>query len=155
TLRGLRFFFDYLDNKDEEIANDAFQELGRFEPADLRQFGPILPADRIVRWLEDPATPPSRYGLYAMLLGHCGTVKHAAVLRKLLDDPKVWAKSNIGDLVTAYTMLKPKDGWAYLAGILKTPAHDFNQRYGALRAVRFFWESQPPVIARKDLLEGV
>jgi hypothetical protein len=153
--QGLRYFLDYLSNKDEEIATDAFKELASLDPEVLRRFARTLPADRIARRLEDPSTPVFHYGVYASLLGYCGTARHAAVLRKLLDDLIRREQPGRDSMLAAYTMLKPKDGWAYLSGIIKDPSKDFNLRYGALRAIRFFWESEPFIIPRKDLLAGI
>ena len=36
-------------------------------------------ATELVKWLKDPDTPAFRIGLYASLLGHCGTPKDVAV----------------------------------------------------------------------------
>src|SRR5207249_9787356 len=83
--KRLRFFFDYLDNADIEISNDAYKEFGNADYKDYRDMAKKLPADKIAKWLEDPNTPAFRYGLYASMLGHCGTEKHGELLRKLLD----------------------------------------------------------------------
>jgi len=84
----LRYYFDYLDNKDTEISNDAYKEFGNADYKDYRDMAKELPADKIAKWLEDPNTPAFRYGLYASMLGHCGAAKHAALLRTMLDDPQ-------------------------------------------------------------------
>lgn len=151
----LRFFFDYLDNPDLEISNDAYKEFGN---ADYKDFGDMvkdLPADKIAKWLQDPNTPAFRYGLYASMLGHCGKSQHAALLRQMLDDPQKRVSTGVDGILAGYIMLKPKQGWAYLNDILKDPAKEFMLRYAALRAVRFFWESRPDVMDKKDLVEGV
>ena len=151
----LRFFFDYLDNADIEISNDAYKEFGNADYKDYRDMAKKLPADKIAKWLEDPNTPAFRYGLYASMLGHCGTEKHGELLRKMLDDPKVRAGSGVDGVFAGYVMLKPKDGWKYLRGVLADPKQEFMVRYAALRSIRFFWESRPDVIDKKQLVEGV
>ncbi len=151
----LRFFFDYLDNSDLEISNDAYKEFANASYNDYHTMAKKLPADKIAKWLRDPETPSFRFGLYASMLGHCGTDKHAALLRKLLDDPEKRLNSGVDGMLAGYTMLKPKEGWSYIQGILKDPKKEFMLRYAALRAARFFHDSRPDVIDKKELVKGV
>jgi hypothetical protein len=151
----LRFFFDYLDNADQEVSLDAFKEFAAAPYQDYRDMAKDLPADRIAFWLRDTKTNPTRYGLYASMLGHCGKPEHAADLRRMLDDPL--RKSSMGNdgLLAGYIMLAPHEGWAYLTGILRDASKDFSTRYAALRTVRFFWDLRPDLIAQKDLIAGI
>jgi hypothetical protein len=114
-----------------------------------------LPADKIAKWLQDPETPAFRFGLYASMLGHCGNDKHAALLRKMLDDEQKRLSTGVDGVLAGYTMLKPKEGWAYVCGVLKDPSKEFMLRYAALRAARFFWDSRPDVVNHKDVSNGV
>jgi hypothetical protein len=151
----LRFFFDYLDNADLEIANDAYKEFANADYKDTRKVAKECPADKIAKWLQDPATPAFRHGLYALMLGDCGGEKHAEILRKLLDDSQKQASTGVDGMLAAYTMLKPKEGWAYIKDILSDAKKEFMLRYAGLRAIRFFWASRPDLIPEKDLVEGV
>jgi hypothetical protein len=151
----LRYCFNYLDNAELEIAMDAFQE---FANADYKEYCDIakkLPADKIAGWLKDPKTPTFRFGLYASLLGHCGREKHAKVLRTLLDNPEKWPQIGLDGMLVGYTMIKPKEGWAYVRGILDNPKKDFQLRYAALKGVRFLWEIRPDLVKKKDLVDGL
>ena len=150
----LRFFFDYLDNADLEISNDAYKEFGNAGYKDYQEMAKHLPADKIAKWLEDPETPAFRFGLYASMLGHCGNSKHADLLRKMLDDPQKRMNSGIDGILAGYVMLKPKEGWAYTRQILSDPSKEFMLRYAALRTVRFLWDSRPDLVERKQLLDG-
>ena len=139
----LRFYFDYLDNKEPEISNDAYKEFGNADYKDYREMAKNLPAAKIVKWLEDPETPAFRYGLYASMLGHCGTAKDAKVLRKMLDDPAKRTGSGVDGILAGYFMLDPKPGMVLLEGIMKDTQSDFMYRYAALRAARFLWDAEP------------
>jgi hypothetical protein len=152
--QALAFFFRHLHHPNPEVSQDAFQEWANANYQDYRAAAQKLPAEKIARWLKDPQTPPSRHGLLASLLGHCGTDKHADLLRKMLDNPPPDYDGDTGVLV-GYTLLKPKEGRAYMRGVLKDPSKDFMVRYRALRAARFFWESRPDVVDRKELVEGM
>jgi hypothetical protein len=150
----LRYFFDYLDNDEVEISNDAYKEFGNANYADYRDMAKKLPADKIAAWLQDPKTPSFRYGLYASMLGHCGNAEHAKLLRSMLDEPKRLS-SGIDGVLAGYILLEPVEGPKYLFNLLKDPTREFTVRYAALRTARFFWDSRPDVIGRTELLNGV
>jgi hypothetical protein len=151
----LRFFFDYLDSDDTEVANDAYKEFGYADPRDYRAMARKLPADKLAKWIQDPNTASYRLGLYASLLGDCGTAKHARLLRKILDDPEKRLISGIDGILAGYTLLEPQQGWRYVRGILKDSSREVTVRYAALRAARFFWTSRPDVLPKKEIVEGV
>src|SRR5262245_53396646 len=151
----LRFFFDYLDNADVEISNDALKEFANADYRDYRDMAKGLKAEKIAGWLKDPNTPPYRYGLYASLLGHCGKAEHAAQLKAMLEDPEKRVNSGIDGILAAYTMLQPQEGWEYVKSILKDGKKDFLTRYAALRTVRFFWEYRPDLVPGHECADGV
>src|SRR5207237_551851 len=128
----LRFFFDYLDNDDVEISNDAYKEFGNADYKDYKDMAKQLPAAKIAGWLKDPKTPAFRYGLYASMLGHCGRAEDADLLRAMLDDAQKHSLSGVDGILAGYTMAKPKEGWEYIKGILKDPSKEFTFRYAAL-----------------------
>jgi hypothetical protein len=160
----LRFFFDYLDNAEQEVSIDAYKEFAAAPYQDYRDMAKDLPADRIAHWLfdngkkeNDPKTPQYRYGLYASMLGHCGKPEHAKKLRELLDDPIRQSSTSSGTdgILAGYIMLDPKEGWSYLADLLKDAKKDFPTRYAALRTVRFFWDQRPDVVSKPVMLAGI
>ncbi|MCI0463613.1 MAG: hypothetical protein L0Z62_42300 [Gemmataceae bacterium] len=152
----LRLCFEYLNSPDIDVALDAYREYAKADYKDYRDIAKKLPADKIAGWLEDPKTPAFRYGLYASLLGHCGDpVKHGKLLRAMIDDPDKRRGSGIDGMLAAYLMLQPKEGWAYLKGILKDGEQDFLTRYAALRAARFLWGERPDLVPQTDLVGGV
>jgi len=151
----LRFFFDFLDNSDIDISNDAYKEFGNTDYKDFRPMAKDLPANRVIGWLTNKETPSFRMGLYASMLGHCGKEKDAAVLRKLLDDHDRRAGSGVDGVMAAYTMLKPREGWSYIGGVLKNGKEDFMVRYAALRAVRFLHDYRQDVATKEQLVEGL
>jgi hypothetical protein len=150
----LRFFFNYLDNSDLEISNDAYKEFANADYADYRDMAKTLPADRIVEWLKDPKTPAFRLGLYASMLGHCGKATDGAVLRTMLDDPARRVATGIDGMMAGYVMLQPQEGWKYMTGVLGDEKKEFMFRYAALRAVRFLHDSRPDIVQKKDLIDG-
>jgi hypothetical protein len=151
----LKYFFNYLDSADQEISNDAYKEFGNASYNDYRDMAKTLPADKLAKWLQDPNTPAFRYGLYASMLGHCGTEEHAKLLRSMLDDGEKRVSSGVDGILAGYMLLQPQAGWDYLQGILRDERKDFTLRYAALRTVRFFLDSRPDVVEKKKLVDGV
>jgi hypothetical protein len=153
----LRFFFDYLNNDDVEIANDALKEFGNSDYKDYREMVSDLPAEKVAGWLRDPKTPSYRFGLYASVLGHARKNKddYAKLLRSLVEDPDKKVSSGIDGILAGYVMLKPKEGWEYLRGVLGDSSKEFLLRYAALRAVRFFVDYRPDVVPVKDSVEAI
>jgi len=154
TSERLRYFFDYLDSSELTVSNDAYFEYANAVYKDFQPMAKGLPASKVAKWLKDPETPSLRLGLYASMLGHCGSEKDAEVLRDLLNDPDRRAGSGIDGMLASYVLLKPKDGWKYLQEALKNTKEDFLFRYNALKAVRFLHDYRSEVVAKSDLEEA-
>ena len=151
----LGFFFKYLDHAELVINTDALMEFGNAEYKDVRKVAESLPADKLFKWLKDKNTPPSRYGLYGLMYGHCGKADGAAALKELIDDPENHFSSGLDGLLAGYILLKPAEGWAHLNTIVGDAKRDFTTRYAALKVLRFFWEYRPDVLKRDDLLAAM
>jgi hypothetical protein len=154
ALARLRFFLPYLDNAELEISNDAFKEFANASNKDVETVAKTVDPDKLMKWLEDPNTPPMRYGVYGMMLGYCGKEAQAKRLRALLDDSHK-RLSGMDGLLAGYTLINAKDGWEYLRSILKDDKKEFMTRYAGLRAVRFFHDNHKNVIADKDVIEAM
>ncbi len=152
--KRLRYCFDFLDHADGEIARDAFRE---FENTPEREFGLAvrkLPAAKLRRWLRDPKTPTHCQGMYALLLGHCGTAADAVLLRSLVDEAM---KEGFGlhQILTGYVLLNRKDGWARVRKVLADTSQGFNQRYAVLRVAHYLHNNRPDVIDKQSLIEAM
>jgi hypothetical protein len=151
----LRYFFEYLDSPDLVISADALNEFGNTEYKEVRELAKNLPADKVMRWLKDPNTPPSRYGLYGLFIGHCGKKEDARTIRELLDNPDRMFSSGLDGVLAGYVMLDPQAGWEYLMNLLKDPQQEFPVRYAGLKVLRFFYEFRPDVIPQAQVIEGM
>jgi hypothetical protein len=151
----LRFFFDYLDNDDIEISNDAYKEFANADYKDYVDMAKDLPAARIAGWLTNEHTPAFRFGLYGSMLGHCGTKKDASLLRKLLDDPDRREVSGVDGIMAGYLLLEPKEGWKYAVENLKNAKNEFMFRFAILKSIRFFRDYRPDLVSKKELTDAV
>lgn len=151
----LLYFFKYLDHPDLNLSDDAYQEFANADYKDFRPLAEKLDPDLIVKWLKDPNTPVSRFGLYGSMLGHCGKERHAQILREMLDDPEKRFSTGIDGMLAGYVHLSPKEGWEYLRGILSDAGRDFLLRYAGLRAARYFWEYRPDIVSGDTVVEAL
>jgi len=155
-VKLMRYCFDYLGNENPAIAADAFGEFMKSTDPEIRKAGRTLSPDKLRLWLQDDSMPRERLRLYAFLLANCGSREDAALLRKLLDNlVKQNAPTLIDGVLTGYTLLSPKDGWAYTCELLKNPSAGWFVRYSCLRAARYFHTTQPDVVTEKDILAAV
>ena len=63
-----------------------------------------------MKWLKDPNTRGSRFGLYGLMLGHCGKPADAKTIRELLDDKERSFSSGLDGVLVGYIMLDKKAG---------------------------------------------
>ena len=150
--KRLAFYFDHLEADDLFISSDAYMEFGNADYKDVREVAKSVSADTLVKWLKDPNTAPSRYGLYGMLLGHCGKGEHAATLKALIADPDNAFSLGLDGMLAGYVLLDPKDGWGLLDAIAADRKKEFTTRYAALRTVRFFHDHRPDAVPADKVL---
>ncbi|MSR29881.1 MAG: hypothetical protein EXR99_00100 [Gemmataceae bacterium] len=153
--KRLEFYFNFLENADLEISNDAYKEFGNASYKDFQEAAKGFSRDKVLAWLNNPETAAFKTGLYASILGHVGQEKDAVVLKQLLENPDKQTGTGIDGVFTAYCLLNKKAGWDYLTGILKNPKKEFLFRYAGLRAIRFLLEFRPDVIEKKQLVEAI
>jgi hypothetical protein len=154
-VKLLRHCFDYLDHANEQIARDAYVEFTNAAEQDLGQTARRVPGARLRRWLQDPRTPTERLDLYGRLLGECGGAGDARLLRTLLERLAARAEPVVSEgMLTAYVLLTPREGWAYLRTLL-APSESFRVRYTAFRTIRYLDTTRPGVIAKKDILDSL
>ncbi len=153
--KRLEFYFDYLDSSDLEVSNDAYKEFGNADYKDFQVMAPKLSASKVSSWIKDPKTPAFRLGLYASMLGHCGKKGDAIALRAIIDDSEKRQLGSLDGILASYTMLAPKEGWTLITDLMKNEKNDFMLRWGALRAVRFFFDHRPDIINKTQVKESL
>jgi hypothetical protein len=151
----MKYFFDYLESPDLVISTDAFSEFGNADYKDVRPLAETLDPALVMKWLKDPNTRASRFGLYGLLIGHCGKPSDAKAIRELLNDTTRAYSSGLDGVMAGYIMLDQKAGWEYLMSLVRDAKQEFPVRYAALKTVRFFWEYRPDVIPNKQVLEAM
>ncbi len=151
----LRYFFDYLESNEIEISADAYNEFAVADYKEVSELAPKLPAETLMKWLKDPNTRASRYGLYGLLIGHSGKPEYAAELRKLMDAPENKFSSGLDGMLMGYVLLDKKAGYEYLLKLVSDPEKEFLVKHAGLKALRFFWEYRKDVLTRQQVLDGM
>lgn len=156
----LKFFFQYLDHEDTELAVDAYREFAASEYRDVLSM--VRSSDRqqmrskLIRWLRDPNTPAFRLGFYGMLLGHCGNKStDVSLFQELLADEQRAQLSGMDGILAGYVLLDPEAGWRHLEQLLANTNLEFTTRYAGLRALRFLWDYHPDLIERRTLIAAM
>lgn len=157
TITRLRYFFNHLESPDIEISGDAYNEFAYAEYKEVIELAPTLPADTLVKWLKDPNTRASRFGLYGLLLGHARQKQadYAKEVRTLLDDPDRKFSSGLDGMLMGYVLLDKKAGYDYLMKLVSDPEKEFLVKHAGLKALRFFWEYRPDGLTKKQILDGM
>jgi hypothetical protein len=147
----LRFCFDFLNSTDLEVSNDAFREYARCEYADYKDMAKTLDPEVLAGWLADAKTTRFRLGLYASLLGHCGTKRHVPVLEKLLKTAETESATGMSGVLAALVMLDRDAGWNYIKTVALDTKKPFALRHDSMRAMRFFWNSRNDLVSKDEV----
>jgi len=155
-VKLMQYCFDFLENEDRTIADDAFVEFVRSSDSELNKVGLALSSDKLRKWLQDERTLPNRLPLYAFLLANTGNEKDEVLLRKLIDRLK--EKNVLNDLdriLIAYTRLNPKNGWKYVCELFEHPETHFLLLNSGFKAMKYFHETQPEILTHKEVLKAL
>jgi hypothetical protein len=153
-LANLLFYFDYLENRDPEVARDAFLEFAKTGDLDISRAAPKLSAEKLRKWLKDSEVTGERLSLYATLLGSCGTADDAQLLKDMLAETNERVVGSYDGLLVGYIHLRPKEGWELALATLSDGRKPLLVRLGVIRTLRFFQGSQPEK-SKPKVLEGL
>ena len=153
--RRLEFFQQHLEDDDEMLARDAYDEFAKAPYADVIALKDKMNHDRIVGWIEDQDVPASRRRLYLTMLGVCGTEQDLPMLEKLLKSEDRKAKAGLDAMIGCYLTLMGSEGMSLIEDLfLKNEDSEYADTYAAIMALRFHG-SETDVIPRKRILQGL
>jgi len=151
----LDFFQAYLEDADEMLARDAYDEFAKAPYQTVIALKERMNHDQLVSWIQNPDIPASRRRLYLTMLGVCGAQQDVPLLERMLksDDRKV--KAGLDAMIGCYLTLKGADGMPLIEELfLKNQDAEYADTYAAIMALRFHG-SETDVIPRKRILEGL
>lgn len=151
----LEFFQNYLEDKDEMLARDAYDEFAKAPYASVKQLKSKMKHDQIIDWIKDPDVPASRRRLYLTMLGICGTDKDLPLLEEMLgsDDRKM--KAGLDAMIACYLTLKGETGVTLVEDLfLKNKKSEYADTYAAIMALRFHG-TEADIVSKKRLLKAL
>ncbi len=149
----LAFFQKFLEDDDEMLARDAYDEFAKTPYAGLKEIKGIMDHDKIVSWVQDTKIPPSRRNLYWMMLGICGRPEDIPLFEERIRSDDKQVKSNA--LLASYLTLRGPEGLKLLEDLfLKNQKSDYVDTYATVLAVRFHGQEET-VIPRPRLIEAL
>jgi hypothetical protein len=151
----LKFFQAFLEDNDEMLARDAYDEFARAPYDDVKALRPDMQHDKLLEWVRSTDIPASRRRLYLVMLGVCGGEADLPVLEAMMrsDDRKV--KGGLDAMIACYLTLKGPEGMPLIEDLfLKNKQAEYADTYAAIMALRFHGD-QDKIIPRPRLLAGL
>lgn len=145
-VKRLAFFLKHLENPDQLISDDAYNEFANAPYEQVTQLSDQLPRENIRKWIKDPNTSVTRLGFYGLLLGLCGEKEDLALMEAKITEKTTDYRLGIDGVMGGYLLLAGEKGLDLLdrTKIKKSdnPAEDapFSEVYAAMQALRFMWQ---------------
>jgi hypothetical protein len=149
----LAFFQQHLEDEDEVLARDAYDEFAVAPYEDVRGLESRMDPTQLLAWIENPRVAANRRRLYATMLGVCGTKADAARIGKILagegftgDTAEV--RSGLDALIACYVTLQGPEGLDLVDRLFLSRGErevPFTETYAAVMALRFLGEESRDV----------
>jgi len=157
----LAFFQQHLEDPDETLARDAYDEFAVAPYADVRGLADRMDSTQLLEWIENPKVQANRRRLYATMLGACGTKADADRIGQILSNKdanqdanqdlgpeKAEVRSGLDALIACYVTLKGPDGLGLVDELFlnrRGREIPFTETYAAVMALRFLGEESDAV----------
>jgi len=152
----LVFFYKHLEDEDELLARDSYDEFARAPYSQVRDLKDKLNHEQVLAWIKNPEIPASRRRLYLVMLGICGDKeKDAPLLEEYMRSSDRKAKSGLDALIACYLTLRGEEGLPLVNELfLANPKADYADTYSAIMALRFHG-TEGNVIDKKHLVASL
>jgi len=149
----LAFFQQHLEDPDETLARDAYDEFAVAPYADVKGLADRMDPTRLLGWIENPKVQANRRRLYATMLGACGTKADAERIGAILANQdlgpeKAEVRSGLDALIACYVTLRGPDGLDLVDDLFlnrRGREIPFTETYAAVMALRFLGEESQSV----------
>lgn len=149
----LAFFQQYLEDEDDALARDAYDEFAVAPYEDVKGLEDRMDATQLLGWITNPKVQTNRRRLYATMLGVCGTKSDAKAIERILasedlDESEAEVRSGLDALIACYVTLTGPEGLDLIDRLfLDRGDRDvpFTETYAAVMALRFLGEESEVV----------
>ncbi len=137
----LKYFVNFLENADAMVSTDAYGEFANAAYGDITPLAPLMPRDKLRKWINDPQISPGRLGLYGLMLGLCGREEDAVVLEKKIAESTQEFRLGIDGVMGGYLLLTGEKGLDSIdESKFLSKKVPFSETYAAMQALRFMWQ---------------
>lgn len=155
----LAFFRQHLEDEDELLARDSFDEFAKAPYADVKAVKEHLDHDQLVRWIRDEGILTSHRRLYLLMLGIIGRDNpqeaDLAMLEETINSDPETLKPALDATIGCYLTLKGADGMPLIEDrFLKNKDCPYSDTYSAIMALRFHGQEEQ-IIPRERVLLGL
>lgn len=151
----LEFFQNYLEDADEMLARDAYDEFAKSPYDVVKGLKGKMKHDQVVAWIQDGNIPASRRRLYLTMLGVCGGMEDLPMLETLLKSEDRKNKAGLDAMIACYLTLKGPEGMPLIEDLfLKNQKAEYADTYAAIMALRFHG-TESNAIPKERLLKGL
>jgi hypothetical protein len=158
----LAFFQKHLEDPDETLARDAYDEFAVAPYDDVRGLESRMDPTQLLAWIENPKVQSNRRRLYATMLGVCGTKADAERIGQILKNEdlgtdKAEIRSGLDALIACYVTLRGPEGLDLVDRLfLDRKGRDvpFTETYAAVMALRFLGE-ESEIVTRERVLKSL
>jgi hypothetical protein len=158
----LAFFLRYLEDEDDTLARDAYDEFAVAPYDDVKGLENRMDSTQLLAWITDPKVQTNRRRLYATMLGVCGTKADAKAIERILVGKDLAAneaevRSGLDALIACYVTLVGPEGLDLVdrlfldRGDREVP---FTETYAAVMALRFLGE-ESAIVSRERVLASL
>jgi len=151
----LRFFQNYLEDEDDMLSRDAYDEFARTPYDMIKELKPHLDHDQIVAWIKNSEIPVNRRRLYLVLLSVCGDERDAGMLERMIRSEDRQSRAGLDAMIGCYLTLTGPKGMPLIEDLfLKNQQAEYADTYSAIMALRFHG-TETDVIPQERILEGL
>ncbi len=158
----LAFFQQYLEDEDDALARDAYDEFAVAPYEDVKGLENRMDATQLLGWITDPKVQTNRRRLYATMLGVCGTKADAKEIERILvgedlAESEAEVRSGLDALIACHVTLTGTEGLDLVDRLfLDRGDRDvpFTETYAAVMALRFLGE-ESEIVSRDRVLASL
>ena len=148
----LEFFQRYLENEDEELARDSYDEFAKSPYDAVKALKSKMDHTQLIAWIKNAEVPASRRRLYLTMLGVCGSEKDLPMLESLLSSSDRKKKAGLDALIGCYLTLKGPGGLKLIEDLfIRNKKSEYADTYAAVMALRFHG-TESDIIPRDRIL---
>jgi len=153
----LKYFLRFLEHKDPLVATDAWSEFANAEYGDIKKQSGTFSRKKLREWIAHPDNRPERVGLFALMLGMCGTDADADFLKQQIGQPKEGeVRFGVEGMMGGYLLLAGEKGLTFLEeSRLSHPEVSAYDCFPVIQSLQFAWNYEPDLFSKDRLRKSL